>query len=415
MRMLAAPRSAAQRCSRPAWGDGLLAFALLAVALPHPGPAGTVGLMLSALLVLPLLWRRQAPVAAFAAMWGVAAVQGIVSQPTFTDCALLVALYTVATSASRRTALIAFAALELANLFAAARFSNPGVDHGLEVFVTLSAMATAAAVLGRNVANRRQTLSALRERAARLEQEREHEVERATVAERSRIAREMHDVVAHNLSVMVALCDGASFHIYEDPERAESALEQAAQTGREALTEMRQLLGVLRDAPGDPERAPQPGIRELDDLVEQMRAAGVPVSFRSSGHLADASPGLELTIYRIVQEALTNTLKHAGPGASATVTLTCTPETVDIRVRDTGVGGDAPAGGSGPARTGGSARPGGGGLPGMRERAAVYGGTLEAGPCAESGWLVHASLRAQAPAADATPGLSSAVPATALR
>ncbi len=202
---------------------------------------------------------------------------------------------------------------------------------------------------------------------------------------------------------------------------------------------MRQLLGVLRDAPGDPERAPQPGIRELDDLVEQMRAAGVPVSFRSSGHLADASPGLELTIYRIVQEALTNTLKHAGPGASATVTLTCTPETVDIRVRDTGVGGDAPAGGGGPARTGGngpartggggpvrtggnglartggSARAGGGGLPGMRERAAVYGGTLEAGPCAEGGWLVHASLRAQATAADATPGLSSAVPAIALR
>ncbi len=392
-------RAGRSTAGRPTWGDGLLALALLGVTLAHVGGAGRVGGVLSAVLVLPLLWRRRAPVAAFAAMWSVAAVQALISQPTFADCALLLALYTVATSAPRGTALIAFLALEVGNGFAAAVFSARGVDRELEVFVWLTAMATAAAVLGRNVANRRHTLSALRERAARLEREHEHGVALAKVTERSRIAREMHDVIAHNLSVMVALCDGALYHVHSDPERVETVLEQAARTGREALAEMRQLLGVLRDAPAEPDRAPQPGIRQIEDLIAQMRAAGVPVNYESRGHLEDPTSGLELAVYRIVQEALTNTLKHAGPGASATVTLSSTPHSIDVLVRDTGAVGRP----RGDVR-GAHHRGEGGGLPGMRERAAVYGGTLEAWPCADGGWSVHAVLRAQA-----------AVPRVALR
>jgi signal transduction histidine kinase len=144
---------------------------------------------------------------------------------------------------------------------------------------------------------------------------------------------------------------------------------------------MRQLLGVLRDPPAGPELAPQPGVRQIGDLLEQIRAAGVPVSYSVTGELDGVAPGLELSVYRIVQEALTNTLKHAGSGASARVQLVCSAESVEIEVSDDGIGPAGPP------------RPGAAGLRGMRERAAVYGGTLEAGPCQQGGgWRVRASL-----------------------
>ena len=381
-------RAATPNGRLPSWFDAGLALVLFGGALPHSAGAGAGAVVLNLAMVAPLLWRRRAPVAVFSLIWGIAAVQGLTGAPTFADSALLVAFYTVASASGRRTTVLIGIALEIGVVLAATNYAT-GVDTWLKEFVALSGLATTAGVLGVNVRNRRQILAGLRERAERLEHEREREVALATATERSRIARDMHDVIAHNLSVMVALCDGAAYHVHDAPDRVASALEQASRTGRQALAEMRQLLGVLRDPPtgtaqvaqpeSGPKLAPQPGIRQIEDLIGQVRRAGVPVTYTLSGELDGAPPGMELAIYRIVQEALTNTLKHAGRGASAGVSVICAGNTIDVEVSDTGI--------ASPVR-----RPGGAGLDGMRERAAVYGGSLEAGACPGGGWRVRATL-----------------------
>ena len=354
-----------------------MALPLLVIGLTNrSGSAFDVALDVA--LVAPLLWRRRAPVAVFAVIWAVAAVQGLAERPSFSDAALLVAFYTVATAADRRTTILVAAALETGVVLAIAHLVS-GADSWLKALVALSGLATAAGVLGINVGNRRLILASLHERAQRLEQERAREVALAKATERTRIAQEMHDVIAHNVSVMVALCDGAGYHVHDAPERVASALEQASRAGRQALAELRQTLGVLRDAPADPELAPLPGIRQIEELVQQVRAAGIPVSYTRSGELRGAPPGLELAAYRIVQEALTNTLKHGGDGVRATVTVACPGEWIEIEVTDTGITSPAPGAG-------------GAGLRGMRERASVYGGSLQAGPGPDGGWRVRASL-----------------------
>jgi len=370
-------RAALPRGRRPSWFDIALVLALLALGFVHARGNGSPGLALHLALVVPLLWRRRAPVAVFGLIWILAAVQGWTETPAFSDSALLIAFYTVASSCERRATIWAGVALEIGIVLAVTKVAT-GTDTWAREFVALSGLATAAGVLGINVGNRRQIVAGLRERAERLEAEREREVALATATERSRIAREMHDVIAHNLSVMVALCDGAGYHVHDAPERVAWALEQASRTGRQALAEMRQLLGVLRDPPAGPEFAPQPGLRQIESLVEQIRVAGIPVTYTLTGELNEAPPGMELAIYRIVQEALTNTLKHAGPGARATVALSCAGDAIEVEVTDTGSAGSTP-------------RPGGAGLRGMRERAAVYGGTLEGGP-GPGGWRVRATL-----------------------
>lgn len=369
-------RSVAPHGRLPSWLDGVLAIAILAVALAHTHHSSPLTVLLNVALVVPLLWRRRAPVTVFILIWVVAGVQGLASSPTFADSALLVSFYTVASASEVRTTMLAGTALELGIVLTVTRLAS-GTDPWLREFIALSGLATAAGVLGINVRHRRQIVSGLRERAERLEHEREHELALATITERSRIARELHDVVAHNLSVMLALCDGAAYHVHDDPERVEDALEQASRTGRQALAEMRHLLGILRDEPAGSELSPQPGVRQIDELIDQVRAAGVPVTYSVSGHLDGAASGIELALYRIVQESLTNTLKHAGPDASVAVSLTCVGESVEVEVRDTGMG---------TADT----RAGGAGLRGMRERAALYDGTLQAGPCARGGWEVRA-------------------------
>jgi signal transduction histidine kinase len=160
--------------------------------------------------------------------------------------------------------------------------------------------------------------ASLEERGTRLERERDQQGQLAAGAERARIAREMHDIVAHNLSVMIALADGAAYAVGDAPDRAQDAMQRASRTGRQALNEMRRLLGVLREDTGAQEQtlAPQPGLAEIDALIAQVRATGLPVRYEISGQPSDAIPaGLQLAVYRIVQEALTNTLKHAGPDA----------------------------------------------------------------------------------------------------
>jgi signal transduction histidine kinase len=364
------------------WLDVGAIVVLLGGSLLHSPNGGTAGAIFDVALLVPLLWRRRAPVPVFCLMWAVAAVQGLVVRPTAADAALLLAFYTVASSADSRVTIVVGLVLEVGVLAASIKWTT-GTEQFLKVFVGLSGLATAAGVLGVNVRNRRQTVDGLRERAQRLEGDRERDVALARATERGRIAREMHDVIAHNLSVMVALCDGAGYHVYDAPERVEAALDQASRTGREALAEMRQLLGVLRESREPADLAPLPGISQIESLVELIRAAGVPVSYAQSGDAHGIAPGMELAIYRIVQEALTNTLKHAGPGASAWVTLTCRPDVITVDVRDDGRS-NAPIGN------------GGAGLRGMSERATVYGGVLAAGPAPEGGWRVTASLALEA-------------------
>jgi signal transduction histidine kinase len=372
---------------RPWALDVLVVVVIVALSwLPDPGRAeGTGGELLTLALALPLLWRRRWPVAVFGVIAAIALTQWAFGVRAFGDSALLVALYTIAATRPLPIAFAAAAVLEAGVVLALVRWAG---DGWLQGFLGLSGFVTAAGVLGVNVRDRRALLASLRERAARLEQERDQQGRLSAAAERSRIAREMHDIVAHNLSVMIALADGASFAVRDAPRQAEAAMRTASRTGRQALTEMRRLLGVLREDPEPDDRAPQPGLAQIDALVEQVRAAGLPVAYSVSGQPAGSPPaGLQLAAYRIVQEALTNTLKHAGPATEADVDLRWAADRLVVEVRDTGLAAT-------PVREGG-------GLRGMRERAAVYDGVVEAGPAPGGGWQVRTELSHQPEAIEA--------------
>ncbi|MCU1676292.1 MAG: two-component sensor histidine kinase [Frankiales bacterium] len=366
---------------RPVVGDAALVALLLVLGLAsHAGDlqTTTAGRAFTVALVLPLLWRRRWPVGVFAVIALIAFAQWLADALAFGDAALLVALYGVAVSQPRRVALAAAAVVAFGVVLANLRWA-PG--NGLRGFVGLSGLATAAYVLGTNTRTRRALVASLQERAERLERERDQQGQLAAAAERARIARELHDVVAHNVSVMIALSDGAGYALDEDPARAKSAMRNASRTGRQALAELRRLLGVLRDGDGDAQLAPQPGLAQLDELLQDVRSAGLPVSYEVTGRPSTPlPPGLELAVFRIVQEALTNTLKHAGPGAEAQVRMLHGHGVLEVEVLDTG--NPLPD-----LRVDGSA-----GLRGMRERAAVYDGELDAGPAPDGGWRVHLVL-----------------------
>jgi signal transduction histidine kinase len=362
----------------PLVADALLALAVLTVSMlgvTRHHLVASVAFTLA--LVTPLVWRRSAPLPVFLVIAAVAFAQWLAGFSLTADVALLIAIYTVAAHESRRRLALAAAILETGIVLATLRWAD-GPD--LLVFVFLTGMATAAVVLGVNMQTRRAYLASVEERAAQLERERDQQGQLAAAAERARIAREMHDIVAHNLSVMVALADGAGFMAESDPQRTADAMERVSRTGRDALGEMRRLLGVLRDD-GEAALAPQPGLADLDELLQQVRAAGLRVTLETSGSPIALGSGAELTVYRLVQEALTNTLKHAGPQAQATVRLRYEPDGIDVEVTDDG---------RGRARV----SAGGQGLSGMRERAAVYGGSIDAGPAADGGWRIHTRLAA---------------------
>jgi signal transduction histidine kinase len=239
------------------------------------------------------------------------------------------------------------------------------------------------------------------ERAERLEREREQQALIATTAERTRIAREMHDVIAHSLAVMISLADGAKAKLYSDPERAGTAIQNVAEIGRQALGDTRRLLGVLRDDDAADQLAPQPGLDQVDKLLEQVRATGLAASLAIRGDPRSLPPGAELSVYRIVQEATTNALKHATRATAVKVTLAYEHNMLTVLVENDGGPPSAPVSGHRPAPLSGH------GLAGMRERAAVYGGTVLAGPSSE-GWLVEARIPVAteqrfAPAADLEP------------
>ncbi|MFI6322442.1 histidine kinase [Nonomuraea sp. NPDC050556] len=491
---------------RTGW-DAVLAAGVLVAGLGlngqvYPGPSP---LYLHVALALPLVWRRRAPVAVLCAISVVAFAQWVADVQLVTDVALLVALYTVAARTTWRRTLLAAAVVEVGVVLASLRWALP-TGSLVNSLVFLTAMVVAAVATGTNMRLRRAHL-------ARLKDERDQRAMLAVAGERARIAREMHDIVTHNLSVMVALADAAVIAQPRAPDRATAAMTQIAETGRQALTDMHHTLGALRtpDAPppstthisaasrsathistasppathsqatsprdtpdlrpkvvspldpsdqreaphaldllstpphagpgrpraglamsqedparpqaspprsharpampharpasshespptphaGSPvphvafatecdapaERHPLPGLAELDALVAQMDAAGLPTSLDVTGNPDHTTAGLQLTIYRLTQEALTNTLKHAPPGSRATVAIHCAPETVTVQITD------HPTSGHHASRHG---------ILGMRERAAAYGGTLEAGPLPGHGWRVAATLHPEA-------------------
>jgi signal transduction histidine kinase len=332
-------------------------------------------------LVVPLWWRRRTPALTYFLISAVSLAQWSLGVWQQTGMAALIALYSLAMHGSLRVLGWA-AALTAAELTLAVWLLAP-VKHPFLGLFFLLGTATAAIAIGLTLRIRRLFLAALEDRATRLEIEHDQRVRLTTAAERTRIAREMHDIIGHNLSVMVTVADGTATLATNRGESTADALRILADTGRQAMSELRRVLGVLREEQDD-ERplGPQPGIHDLDPLLARVRAAGLPATYRTIGDLDALASGVQLTVYRIVQEALTNTLKHAGPGSTADVTVAKEAGTVHIKVADTGV---LAAG----ARSGDA----GHGLVGIRQRAAMYGGTVTLGPPATGhGWIVDVVL-----------------------
>lgn len=332
-----------------------------------------------------LVVRRLRPVEVFAWILVTTLAGALWNTHLISGPALLVSLYTVAAWQPRRPALIAAAVLEAGAIAGAIRVEGGGWWYPA---IFLSGLVAAALGLGLYAATRRAYLRELHDRAERLERERDQANELAVITERARIVREMHDIVAHHLTVMIALSDGAAAASAAAPERAGEVMRTVSATGRRALADTRRLLGVLSvggdsdDGLGAEARQPVPGLDGLDALVAGVRAAGLPVSYEIQGAGGEVPSGAQLTVYRLVQEALTNTLKHAGDGARATVRLRYLPGELRLDIEDDGAGATAPA----PAT-------GGRGLAGMRERVHAFGGQVESGPRVPSGWRVSARLR----------------------
>ncbi len=445
-------------------------------------------------LTIPVIFRRGHPVAAFWFACAVGAVQVVFwTSPLPPDLAILVLLYTLAAYTTRRQSVIGLAACLFGSAAELGELYPHMVRHGVAGWLGTGAILMAgpsllAWVLGDSMRYRRAYYLNLEERAARLERDRDVQAQIAAAAERARIARELHDVVAHNVSVMIVQADGAAYALDSEPERTRQALMAIAATGRQALAEMRVMLGVLRKSdetvpaaacrapatgpalpapPGAPatagrapvpgaglpayprapaapattttpapatpappampalpatpappatpvlapslpaaspparplpaappaatpgpgsrraaELAPIPGIGQLDDLLDQARAAGLAVSCTIEGPVRPLPSGTELAAYRIIQESLTNTRKHAGLGARASVGLRYRQDGIEVTISDNGIGAAAPCDGAGH------------GLTGMRERVALYGGTLAIGPAPGGGFAVRAVLPA---------------------
>lgn len=385
VRTVAAERAVARgqrwAAAHPTVVDALFVGAMLLPAgthvYIHNGVRAIGAWLLLVGFFLPLVLRRRHPSAVFAVVAACGLVQWLTALLVpMVDVSLLIALYTVAAHTTIRRTLAAVAVMELgAGMAATAHWARESGD--LRIFVFLSGMVTAATVLGVNTRTRRAYLASLEERARRLEFERDQQAQIAAAGERASIAREVHDVVTHSLSVMVALTDGASYAVHTAPDRAAEAVTRASEVGRQAITDMQRVLGVLRGS-ALADLHPQPGLAQLDALLSEVRLAGLPVELVVGGTRPELSSGVELAVYRVVQEALNNTRKHAEPGASARVTLRYGEEAVDVTVVDDGLGAA-------------NAEGGGHGIAGMRERVAAFGGALEAGPrTAGRGWRVHA-------------------------
>ena len=371
-----------------------MAAAVLALSVPQViTPAGGIlvlELVLYTAQAVLLVFRRQYPFGVFWLIFVLLVVTANYTTEGLDGIASLVAFYTVAAYKPLRGVVLAAVTMEAWVVLI--NFGGAGVKEPQRAASLLaqSALLAAAGFAGYCARTRRAYLEAAQDRAGRLERERDQQAQLAAAAERARIAREVHDIVAHNIAVMIALADGAAYTAETNPGQAASVMGQVAATGRSALGEMRRLVGVLRE-PATPGHAPQPGLDDLEELIASVRAAGLPARLTVTGPPFALPPSAQLALYRITQEALTNTLKHA-PGTTAQVRLAYLPGQVELEVTDDGRTGAVPPGGES------AGLPGGGhGIAGMRERAATFGGQVSAGPRSGGGWLVRTVLRLAPP------------------
>ncbi|WP_328495660.1 sensor histidine kinase [Streptomyces sp. NBC_00414] len=385
----------------PTWVDGFWAVVVFGISVAS-GTAGqensdsgtdhlAVTVPITLLLCLVIALRRRLPESMLILAVSMGAAQLVLDMPLVpADFALLVITYTVASNGTRWASRLALTAGLLAAPLAQLRWPEEHQSAaGQAAIVVFQTVPFALAwVLGDSLRTRRAYFAQLEERAARLEREREAQAKVAVAAERARIARELHDVVAHNVSVMVVQADGAAYVLDSAPDQAKKALEIISGTGRQALAEMRRLLGVLRTGEHQEsgEYVPQPDVEQLDELIEQCRTSGLPVDFKIEGTPRPLPSGVELTAYRIVQEALTNTRKHGGPNTGASVRLVYFDDGLGLLVEDDGKG--APH----ELYEEGGVDGQGHGLIGMRERIGMVGGTLDAGPRPGGGFRISALL-----------------------
>jgi signal transduction histidine kinase len=321
---------------------------------------------------VPLLWRRQHPLRVLAVSTA-ATVTVVAGWALYDPLPVGIALFTVAERCERRRSLAAGAATIVA--LVAPLWASLDSPHVFPLVGRLLGFGVAW-LIGDSVGTRRRYVDALEERAERLERERAAEAARAVAEEQARIARELHDVIAHNVSVMVVQAAAANDVFDSRPDRAREALRAIERTGRSALDELRRLLGGVR---GEAAYAPLPGMADLDELLAQVRAAGLDVALTIEGRAHPLPPAVDLSVYRVVQEALTNTLKHA-QAAHASVRVRYADDELDVVIRDDGVGSGAEAAVNGSGR----------GLVGMRERLGLLGGSLAAGPAEDGGYAVSA-------------------------
>jgi signal transduction histidine kinase len=347
------------------------------------------------IMAVAVLVRRQWPLVTMAVVASAALLQVILFPPPFDplpyDLAVLVAMYSVVKYGKHlRDAFLAAAVVAIGIAIEVVRHPN---QPWLLLTLWYIGVCGGVWLMGYSMRNRRLYVATLEERAATLERERDHLARIAVADERAAIARELHDVVAHSLAVMIVQADGGSYAFDTDPAAARQALKTVADTGREALEDMRRLVEVLRGT--RPETDPEHSrirvtLDDLSQLVERARSAGLTVDVSVAGSPDRLTPSIELSVYRIVQEALTNVLRHAGAGARVQLALDYTGERIRVSVVDDGGAGSVPR----PART---VRPpsAGHGLIGMRERVNVHGGELTAGPSGR-GWAVDATIPVRA-------------------
>ena len=366
--------------------DAVVAVALAAGAVAvaaagkHHGP---LTLLAAAATCATVAWRRRAP----AAMTAVAAVSitvaGVSRHPghmTIEPIAAVLDYYMLGRLSTERGRPEVDAVLLVAAV--AAIVIVPGSSDANRVATTWTLFVAVPFAVGRVVGSRVALTRELRANAQRLEREQQERARHAAAEERNRIARELHDVVAHSVSVMVIQTQAARRVAASDREAARVALSSVQSCGRDALMEMRRMIGVLRHGDEGLAGATAPALSQLEALAARARAAGLPVELRIDGEARDLSPGLDLVAFRVVQEALTNAIKHAGP-ARALVTVTFTTGALELEISDTG---------RGPALPDGDTDATGQGLVGMRERLVLYGGELQAGRARGGGFKVRARI-----------------------
>lgn len=366
--------------------DVLLALgvAVAAVTVDAFGPEyrGAAAPIWDVVLAAPLVLRRRAPATAAALIAAGCLVQWLAGPLVNGDLIVLIMLYSLGAWERRRWLLAAAVVVaEVGVVMAVTRWA-PGAHQWLSG-VMATGTVTAAWVIGVYVRTHRAYLASMIERADTAERDRDHQAQIAVAEERTRMAREMHDVIAHSLAVMITLNDAAAVVAADATVR--DTVTQASDVGRQALAEMHTLLGVLR-SPGPADLTPQPGTDQLVELIASVRAAGLSIELTSAGDPTGLGPTTQLAIYRIVQESLTNVLKHARNVRRVSVSITYRDDQVCVQVTDDG----DPA----PPQDG---APPGHGLVGMRERSALYGGHLRAGPIRGGGWDVRAELKVPHP------------------